>query len=281
MESERDRVMGQARDVAGAPPMPVLRSLVCPFCGLITEDCGRCKECSGRFDPLSRQATQNQMGPWAIRESRQAFRPGCSFETIARLVKQGVITQDTVVRGPSTHQFWTLARHTPGVSHLLGLCHSCQAAVGADAFSCPSCHVSFSIDRDRQHLGLGPARPLPGSGEPELLAMQAEPASRPPPARSISGQVSSVPPVPVGGMNAGVGDQSGITPTQEQFELAKKSIKRWKKAYQRERFHSRVVMVVSVGIAILGLLFGYLQMSKASEGRVVGDELNSLTPGTE
>ena len=167
LQSQRDQVMEQARDVAGSAPMPVLRSLVCPFCGVITEDRGRCKECSGRFDPLSRQATQNQMGPWAIRDSRQAFRPGCSFETIAKLVKQGVITEDTVVRGPSTHQFWTLARHTPGVSHLLGMCHSCQAPVNADAFSCPSCQVSFSIDRDRQHLGLGPLGHCPGAVSPK------------------------------------------------------------------------------------------------------------------
>ena len=95
--------------------------------------------------------------------------------------------------------------------------------------------------------------------------MQAEPASHSG-AGSRRGQVSSVPPVPVGVGGHGLGDDSGITPTSEQFELAKKSIKRWKKAYQREQFHSRVVMGVSIGVALLGLLFGYMQMNRANDG---------------
>ena len=177
--SARSAVMEAAQGVAGASPVPALRSLVCPYCGTITPDSGRCSGCSGRFDPLSRQATQNQMGAWSIRDDRQPFRPGCTYQTIARLIEQRKISPDTVLRGPSTRQFWTLARHTPGISQLLGVCHSCQTAVKTDAFACPSCHASFTIERDRQHLGLGPSRPLPGQGLPEVLAMHAEPASQP------------------------------------------------------------------------------------------------------
>ena len=178
-QSARAVVMEQAVAAVGEMPAPVLRSLVCPYCGTITPDTGRCEACNGRFDPLSRQATQNQMGPWSIRDDQTPFRPGCTYETIARLIEQGKISSETILRGPSTRQFWTLARHTPGIANLLGICHSCQGVVKVDAFACPSCHVSFAAERDRQHLGLGPSRPLPGQGLPEVLALHAEPASLP------------------------------------------------------------------------------------------------------
>lgn len=265
VESERDRVMNDARRVAGEPPMPRLRSVVCPYCGELTEDRGRCGECHGRFDPLSRQATQNQMGPWAFRDDRQPHRPGCSYETMVALVKQGKIREDTVVRGPSTHQFWTLARQTPGVSQLLGVCHSCQSPVKPEAFSCPSCFVAFSTDRDRQHLGLGPFRPLPGKGQVEVLAMQAEPAH--------VGVVS------VASVHRHGGEQGDGSPSiaeldssaqpkdpdlNEQLELARRSIKRWKRAVKKERFHARLVMAISIIIALMGLIFGFLQMNRVN-----------------
>ncbi|MEX0876438.1 MAG: hypothetical protein WD114_03170, partial [Phycisphaerales bacterium] len=123
----REGVMAEALAVAGGSPTPQLRSLVCPYCGTVTPDSGRCGHCGGRFDPLSRQATQNQMGPWEIRDERVPFRPGCVYDTLLRLVDLGKISTETVLRGPSTRQFWMLARHTPGVALRLGLCHNCQA----------------------------------------------------------------------------------------------------------------------------------------------------------
>jgi len=97
------------------------------------------------------RATQNHMGPWFIRDDRSAFRPGCGYSTIRRMVCDGVITPNAVVRGPSTHQFWMLAKHTPGVAHLLGVCHNCGAEASEEMFACRSCGEPFSTDRDRQH----------------------------------------------------------------------------------------------------------------------------------
>ncbi len=154
---------------------PKLRNLICPFCGDLTADSGRCGHCHARFDPLSRQATQNEMGPWFVRDESIPHRPGCSYSTIQRLIEGGGIQANSVLRGPSTHQFWMLAKHTPGVAHLLGLCHSCGESVDRDAFACKNCHAAFSTDRDRQHLGLGPTRPLPGRAPAQVLALHAEP----------------------------------------------------------------------------------------------------------
>ena len=70
-----------------------------------------------------------------------------------------------------------LAKHTPGVAQLLGVCHNCGESVEPGAFACGGCHEPFSADRDRQHLGLGPSRPLPGRARVEVLALHAEPAA--------------------------------------------------------------------------------------------------------
>jgi len=147
---------------------------VCPFCGSPTPDQPRCAHCSGPLDPLSRQATQNAMGPWFVRDEHQPFRPGCSYETILTMVARGKITAETILRGPSTSQFWYPAKRVPGVAHKLaggGVCHSCQQAVTTES-ECPRCGAVFHADPDRQFLGLMPVRALPGSGLPVHEARQ-------------------------------------------------------------------------------------------------------------
>ena len=139
-------------------PLPLF---TCPYCGGPTPDQPRCVACNGLLDPLSRQATQNAMGPWFVRDEQQPHRPGCSFETILTLITRAKITADSILRGPTTAQFWYPAKRVPGVANRLGVCHACQAAVGAAA-SCPSCHVSFEVEGDRQTLGLMPIRLIPG-----------------------------------------------------------------------------------------------------------------------
>ena len=266
-QSARSAVMEQAQAIAGEPPSPVLRSLVCPYCGTVTADTGRCKACHGRFDPLSRQATQNQMGPWSIRDDRTPFRPGCTYETIARLIEQGKISSETILRGPPTRQFWALARHTPGVASLLGVCHSCQGVVKVDAFACPSCHASFSAERDRQHLGLGPSRPLPGQGLPEVLALHAEPASQP--GFGGNGVVSA----PIGSQaDAGVetmgrvdGD-GALAQAQEAARLAR----RWKSAWEAQRRRAWAVIGISACITLIAITWAVLGAVRANQGGSAG-----------
>jgi len=264
--SVRASVMAEARSIAGQPPKPALRSLVCPYCGTITPDSGRCSGCQGRFDPLSRQATQNQMGAWSIRDDRQPFRPGCTYQTIARLIEQQKITQDTVLRGPSTRQFWTLARHTPGVSQLLGVCHSCQREVKTDAFSCPSCLASFTIERDRQHMGLGPSRPLPGQGLPEVLALHAEPAHQAnqigqPGVQSVaataseSSQASNI---------VASSDRLASPQGHKQAIEAAQLARRWKAAWASERRRAWIAIGVSLAIVVAALGYAVLMSIEQS-----------------
>ncbi len=234
----RQRVMESASRIAGDTPSPQLRSLICPFCGSITPDTGRCKVCSARFDPLSRQATQNQMGPWCIRDEGSPFRPGCTYETLRRFIEQDVVGLDSVLRGPTTRQFWTLARHTPSIAHLLGVCHNCQCEVDRSSFQCPSCQASFAPERDRQHMGLGLSRPLPGQGNPEVLAVHAEPA---------------------GTRNDTASSASARAPVRAStHEESVDAIAQWRRAFDAERKRAWIAVVLAALVTVLALFYGIL-----------------------
>ncbi len=161
-----------ARHETGQPAL-----FICPYCGGATPDQPRCGNCRGFLDPLSRQASQNAMGPWFIRDETGAvsgrggpFRPGCSYETLAELASRKKVAVDTIIRGPSTNQFWMPARRVPGLAHLLGVCHACKAQVDGVEHECPDCHASFEHPADRQSLGLLPVMLLPGQGSAEMVA---------------------------------------------------------------------------------------------------------------
>lgn len=139
---------------------------VCPYCGEPGATGARCGACRGPLDPLSRQRTQNEMGPWFVRDPQRPFRPGCSHPALAGMIRRGVVTPESVVRGPTTRQFWRRARDTPGVAHFFGACHNCYAGTDGQQTACSSCGASFVPEGDRDHLGLAPVRPLPGDPQP-------------------------------------------------------------------------------------------------------------------
>lgn len=164
----------QSNPPTQGPPTPAgPADGVCPYCGASEQRTGQCERCGGLFDPLSRQASQNQMGPWFIRDEARPFRPGCSYETLQKLVRRGAIDGDTILRGPTTMQFWTRAGNAPGVAHLLGECHNCHQSVRDDEYMCAGCGVVFAAPADRQALGLGPVRLLPGSAPAHIVAQSS------------------------------------------------------------------------------------------------------------
>jgi sarcosine oxidase delta subunit len=162
--SDQTRSGGAGSPAAG--PVGDGAALLCPFCGerSVAEGTTQCGACGARTDLLSRQATQNEMGPWFVRDETAPFRPGCRLETIERWARSGRLTRDTVIRGPSTHQNWMPAVRVPGVARLFGVCHACEGAVRLEEMICGACGAALHAERDRQHLGLAPVRPLPGRG---------------------------------------------------------------------------------------------------------------------
>lgn len=150
------------------------RAVLCPYCGGSATG-GRCEHCGGLFEPLSMQATQNEMGPWFIRDLANPFRPGCSHQTLRRLAERGRIAPETVLRGPTTRQFWSFARNVRGVANLLGECHNCHGPASAEEYMCRSCGAVFEAPKDRQHFGVGPVRLIPGQAPPEVVARATMP----------------------------------------------------------------------------------------------------------
>lgn len=130
------------------------RAMICPYCGDEQPRGAACGSCRGRVDAASRQATHAQMGPWFVRDAARPFAPGCSLETLARLVERGVVTRSTVVRGPGSQQFWMRAERVAGISHWFGVCHACAGAVAPGSAACPACGAGQLASVDRQWLGL-------------------------------------------------------------------------------------------------------------------------------
>lgn len=173
--------------------------VLCPYCGSLSTDNKRCAHCHGYFDILSRQRSQNAMGPWFIRDVSKPFVPGCSYATLVKMTERGKIKPETVIRGPATRQFWTFARNAPGIAHLFGECHACHEPVMPIAKLCPNCKASFVVDEDRQYMGLSPVHLLPGDADAATIAASlggqasagaAIPTS-PPPSTSAVAQQSS------------------------------------------------------------------------------------------
>lgn len=151
------------------PPQAVL----CPYCGTVGSNPTQCASCKGLYEPLSRQATQNAMGPWQIRDPRNPHLPGCTYDKVRQAVRRGRIQRMTIVRGPTTRQFWSFACNTPGIAVLLGECHACHDSVEPDEFMCGGCGVVLAPSTDRQSLGLLPVQSLPGNAPPEVVAAQS------------------------------------------------------------------------------------------------------------
>jgi hypothetical protein len=128
--------------------------LLCPYCGHVQPAAARCVRCGGLFETLSRDATQTTMGPWFVRDAAQPFLPGCSYEVLVRQAQSGRLTGESIVRGPTTRQFWMFARHVPGVAHLVGLCHRCGSSVDPLGSACGSCGSVFVRPTQRNELGL-------------------------------------------------------------------------------------------------------------------------------
>ncbi|MEM1355349.1 MAG: hypothetical protein AAGH88_10750 [Planctomycetota bacterium] len=128
--------------------------VLCPYCGHAQFGGDRCQVCQGLFEPLSRRATQIAMGPWYIRDKNNPFRPGCSYDIIKKMAQSGNLKSKTVMRGPTTKQFWSIARNVPGVSHLIGYCYQCGAHVSPMDSRCGVCSAVFTEVRNRNELGL-------------------------------------------------------------------------------------------------------------------------------
>jgi len=160
-------------------PSTTEKLILCPYCGSTQHGGDRCKTCGGLFEALSRRATQIAMGPWYIRDKSNPFRPGCSYDILKRMAEGGKIKPTTVLRGPTTKQFWSIARNVPGIAHLVGYCHSCGSHTAPNEPKCPSCSTSFAEPRRRNELGIAYKTEQDAQRAQEILDMELRGQSPP------------------------------------------------------------------------------------------------------
>ena len=142
LDLELGRLPGRSqRDTPGQQIRQDLRGKhVCPFCGTARQnESGPCTQCSLEDSPTTRAATRSKLGPWYVLQSRNPSAPGMSFATMLLLIQKGRVTARSVIRGPTTSQFWRHAAKVKGVSREFGLCWNCGTDVARNARACPSC----------------------------------------------------------------------------------------------------------------------------------------------
>ncbi len=133
---------GEADSTSGsvdAPQAPKQRH-VCPFCGTLNESAVTpCAKCTLINTPQTRRVTRGRIGPWYVLQSRNPAAPGMKYDVLVGFIRKGQVTARSIVRGPTTHQFWRYAAHVRGVSREFGLCYSCGADIHTESHLCLHC----------------------------------------------------------------------------------------------------------------------------------------------
>ncbi len=239
---------------------------LCPYCGHRQSNRVQCERCKGLFEPLSRQATQNAMGPWYLRDEQNPFRPGCSFEKLKALAEKGRVQRDSIIRGPTTRQFWTLACNTPGVAVLLGECHSCHRRVSPDDYMCKSCGVVLGYTGDRQHMGLSPIKLLPGEASPAAVASSVMGTSD----RRPHGPVREIPaitPAPAAPVQQRMPEPAPVTQAEPEGPAPISAGARLaERRRQSRRDAMRVAIATIIGVGVMGGAIGAVAMFSPSSG---------------
>jgi hypothetical protein len=147
-------------------------AILCPYCGKKQPVARRCAGCGGHFDRWSLAATRNEMGPWFVRDDSNPHFVGLGYDAIVEMIRSHELDRDAAVRGPTTGQFWTLARRAPGLAHHFGRCHACQGPVDPQRPRCETCGEAPPQPPSRNEFGLPPIAPVdkPAEAKPDFSA---------------------------------------------------------------------------------------------------------------
>lgn len=137
--------------------------------------------------PSTRRSTGERIGPWFVLQRKNPTAPGLRLSVLLTLARRGHVTPKSIVRGPTTGQFWRYAAQVKGLSRVFGLCWHCGASVSPDATTCPKCRSAQEIPDDpdqflESHAALPVMREIPpqqfDAPEPEPRAERRLPNSR-------------------------------------------------------------------------------------------------------
>jgi hypothetical protein len=128
--------------------------------------------------PQTRRVTRGRIGPWYVLQSRNPAAPGMKFDVLIGFIRKGQVTARSIVRGPTTHQFWRYAAHVKGLSREFGLCYDCGAEIATESNLCPYCGKLQEppVNADMLLEGTNAASGRPTNGHPDAT-VSAVPSS--------------------------------------------------------------------------------------------------------
>jgi len=133
-------------------------AIPCVTCGqLVRREEDHCDHCGQDLSEEMVEKMRAHSGPWYVLEHLRPF-PGVALDRIVRQIRRGLITETSIVRGPSTDYQWRFAVETPGLCRYFGKCWHCHHEVGPADSYCQGClsHLSFEKIRPISEL-----RPIP------------------------------------------------------------------------------------------------------------------------
>lgn len=108
--------------------------------------------------------------------------PGFNEAILRQQITAGRITANTILRGPTTNQFWVNAADAPGVSRLMGTCHACHQPVEPTDTTCQFCKADMSLPDDVDALGLRyTTEEQRAQAQKDMAQARAKPAPKPTP----------------------------------------------------------------------------------------------------
>lgn len=118
----------------------------CVTCGqLVRRNAPTCDDCGQDLSPAMIERMRAHAGPWYVLEHVRPF-PGVSVERVIRQVNRGLITETSIVRGPTTDYQWRFAVETPGLCRLFNRCWRCHGEAALAEAQCRTCGASVSFE---------------------------------------------------------------------------------------------------------------------------------------
>jgi RNA polymerase subunit RPABC4/transcription elongation factor Spt4 len=156
------------------------RTRPCVSCGqLVRREDAACRECGQDLSSPMLEKMRTHAGPWYVLEHVRPF-PGVSLERIIRQIRRGLITETSIVRGPSTDHQWRFAVEAPGLCRYFGLCWNCHEQLSTSDTDCPRCQSYLSFEKPRTAPAAPPPPSTGGMGKRELArAMGTQDTGKP------------------------------------------------------------------------------------------------------
>jgi len=115
------------------------RSKPCVSCGqIVARDAEECTYCGQDLSEGMIERMRAHAGPWYVLEHLRPF-PGVSLERVVLQIRRGVLTETSIIRGPTTDFQWRFAVETPGICRYFGRCWNCHEEITPSDSYCPAC----------------------------------------------------------------------------------------------------------------------------------------------